>query len=126
ASITILNRTLSKAEQLVSEFDGLINMHARDYGSFDETEFDLIINGTSLSLTGELPELEKSVIAKNTCCYDMMYGIEDTVFVAWAKQNGAALALDGLGMLVEQAAVSFSIWRGVRPDTAPVIAALRS
>ena len=126
ASITILNRTLSKAEQLANEFGGLIDMRARDYGSFDETEFDLIINGTSLSLTGELPELEKSVMAENACCYDMMYGIEDTVFVAWAKQNGTALALDGLGMLVEQAAVSFSIWHGVHPDTAPVIAALRS
>jgi len=125
AAITILNRTLSRAQQLIEEFKQLVEITARDYEGLIEAPFDLIINGTSLSLTGELPAIDKGVIAADCCCYDMMYGAQDTPFVSWAKNNGAALALDGLGMLVEQAAESFAIWRGVRPETAPVIERLR-
>ena len=87
--------------------------------------FDLIINGTSASLAGELPALPRDVVQPDTVCYDMAYGHEDTVFVRWARAQGAARAVMGLGMLVEQAAESFLLWRGVRPETAPVLAALQ-
>jgi len=88
--------------------------------------FDLIINGTSLSLSNELPAVAASIIGRDSCCYDMMYADTDTVFVSWSKQHGAALALDGLGMLIEQAAESFYIWRGIRPNTQSVIGRIRS
>ena len=84
----------------------------------------MIINGTSASLSGDLPTLPESLIQENTFCYDMMYATEATPFMRWAEQHGAAAVTDGKGMLVEQAAESFFIWRGCRPDTAPVIEAL--
>jgi len=90
------------------------------------TDFDLIVNGTSASLAGELPALPQHVVRPDTLCYDMAYGREDTAFVRWARAAGAARAVSGLGMLVEQAAESFLLWRGVRPDTAPVLATLQS
>ena len=87
---------------------------------------DLIINATSASLAGELPPIPDSLIKPgHTWCYDMMYGAEETPFNRWARERGAARCIDGLGMLVEQAAEAFALWRGVRPDTAPVLAALR-
>jgi shikimate dehydrogenase len=87
---------------------------------------DLIINGTSASLAGELPPVAPSLIAPgHTVCYDMMYAKEPTAFNRWASEHGAARTLDGLGMLVEQAAEAFHLWRGVRPDTAPVLQHLR-
>ena len=125
AAITIANRTLSKAEQLRDEFEQYANVNAVSYAAIGKQQFDLIINGTSLSLSGELPPISPELIAANCCCYDMMYGDDDTPFVSWAKQNGATLSLDGLGMLVEQAAESFAIWNGTRPQTAPVIDQLR-
>ena len=91
----------------------------------DGSAFDVIINGTSASLAGELPPLTSSVIGPETVCYDMMYGKGLTVFNRWAREHGAARVIDGLGMLVEQAAEAFELWRGVRPDTAPVMAELR-
>ena len=124
-SITLLNRTLSRAETLAEEFATHFTLEVQNYHDFSDASFDLIINGTTLSLSGELPALDPRTLADGCCCYDMMYGDEDTVFVTWAKDNGAALALDGLGMLVEQAAESFAIWRGVHPQTAPVIKVLR-
>lgn len=125
-AITILNRTLARAQQLIKEFEELVEITAQDYECPIDDHFDLIINGTSLSLAGELPAISREVIAVDCCCYDMMYGVQDTPFVSWAKNNGAALALDGLGMLVEQAAESFAIWRGIRPQTATVIERLRN
>lgn len=125
AGITIANRTLSKAEQLCEEFEQYANVNALSYEMLGKQQFDLIINGTSLSLSGELPPISAELIAPNCCCYDMMYGDEDTVFVSWAKQKGASLSLDGLGMLVEQAAEAYAIWNGIRPDTASVISHLR-
>jgi shikimate dehydrogenase len=73
-----------------------------------------------------MPPLPDGVVATGGWCYDMMYGSQPTVFMRWAQQHGAEKSLDGLGMLVEQAAEAFHLWRGVRPDTAPVIAALRN
>lgn len=126
-SITLLNRTRSRAEAIARDFADHAAIIPGDFDSLDkQARYDLIINATSLSLSQELPPLYSEWLNSDACCYDMMYADTDTVFVRWAKDHGATLALDGLGMLVEQAAESFRIWRGIRPDTAPVIAALRS
>ena len=126
ASISIANRTLSRAEQLCAEFAQFAELTAHTYQTIGSQQFDLIINGTSLGLSGEIPPINAALIAADACCYDMMYGDRDTAFVGWAKTHGATLCLDGLGMLVEQAAEAFAIWHGTRPDTASVIAHLRS
>jgi shikimate dehydrogenase len=86
----------------------------------------LIINGTSASLQGDLPPLSPKVIAEKTVVYDMMYSLQTTTFNRWALEQGAQIVHDGLGMLVEQAAESFRIWRGVSPATGPVIDELRN
>jgi shikimate dehydrogenase len=127
--IVIANRTIDKALQLSKGFAELGYILGCGLDMLEGQEFDLIINGTSASLQGDLPPLPDSLVAPNTdssktACYDMMYGAEPTVFMSWARQRGA-LAADGLGMLVEQAAESFSLWRGIRPDTRQVIDALR-
>jgi shikimate dehydrogenase len=117
-------RTRDKAESLAAQFNQhseLVQIAA--YPDIKE-QFDVIINATSSGLAGEMPDLVRDVFAPGALAYDMMYGRE-TPFMKFARANGAALVSDGLGMLVEQAAESFYIWRGVRPDTAPVIAALR-
>jgi shikimate dehydrogenase len=121
AAVVIANRTVSRAQELAALF-------GRGVGAcgFDavDTPFDLVINATAASLAGELPPLSPRVFAANALAYDMMYG-RDTPFLGFARTHGARTA-DGLGMLVEQAAEAFYLWRGVRPDTAPVIAALRA
>ena len=88
-------------------------------------QFDLIINGTAAGLAGEVPPIPADCLAPGGWSYDMMYGSEPTAFVRWGVEHGAAKALDGLGMLVEQAAESFRLWRGIKPDTQPVIQQLR-
>ena len=123
--ITIVNRTLAKAQNLVRLFATQTVLTAAGYEDLVGTSFDVIINATSAGLKGELPPLPGSIVSTDTWCYDMVYGRGDTVFQAWARQCGAARSLDGVGMLVEQAAQSFYLWRGAKPDTAPVIAALR-
>jgi shikimate dehydrogenase len=122
--LVIANRTPQRALQLAAEFSGVAPVRGCGL-DVAGAGFDLIINGTSASLAGELPALPRSVVQPGTVCYDMAYGREDTVFVRWAHAQGAARAIMGLGMLVEQAAESFLLWRGVRPDTAPVLAALQ-
>jgi len=122
--IVIANRTVSKAETLVQLFRDKAEIRACRYEDVNEP-FDLIINGTSAGLQGQMPALSADVIGPDTWCYDMMYSAGDTVFQRWAKQYNAAKALDGFGMLVEQAAESFMLWRGVRPLTAPVLKKLR-
>ena len=87
-------------------------------------QFDWVLNATAASLQGELPPLPDDLLHANSWCYDLMYGSEPTTFCRWAQQHGAQRALDGLGMLVEQAAEAFGWWRGVRPDTRDVIARL--
>jgi shikimate dehydrogenase len=121
ATLVIANRTVSRAQELADLFDrGVLAC------GFDavNTPFDLVINATAASLAGELPPLSPGIFTVDTLAYDMMYG-RDTPFLGFARAEGAATA-DGLGMLVEQAAEAFHLWRGVRPDTAPVIAALRA
>jgi len=125
AGIVIANRTVDKAIILAQSLTASIPVKACGYSALGESAFDLIINGTSASMKNELPPLPASVIAAQCWCYDMMYGDEPTIFMNWARDNGAVKYLDGLGMLVEQAAESFYLWRDVRPDTAPVINQLR-
>ncbi|MBD9413571.1 shikimate dehydrogenase [Pseudomonas sp. PDM16] len=125
-TLVIANRTVERAEQLAHEFAELGPVAASGF-DWLSAPVDLIINGTSASLAGELPPLEPGLIKPgHTVCYDMMYGKEPTAFNRWAAEHGAARCIDGLGMLVEQAAEAFFLWRGVRPDTAPVLAELRS
>ncbi len=125
AMLVLANRTVEKAERLAREFADLGEIYASGFDWLEEP-VDLIINGTSASLSGELPRLAPSLVRPGqTVCYDMMYGARPTAFCSWAQTQGAARALDGLGMLVEQAAEAFTLWRGVRPQTAPVLAELR-
>lgn len=124
--IVIANRTVSKAEQLANNFSNYGNIHACSYEHLPNESFDLIINGTSLSLSGKLPMIPESTIDNTTCCYDLMYSDTETIFMKWASAQGALRVMDGLGMLVEQAAEAFNIWHGVMPDTAPVIKLLRN
>jgi shikimate dehydrogenase len=123
--ILIANRTVQRAETLAADFSDLGAVRA---GGFDEIPldpFDIIINATSASLSGEIPAISRAAIGSSTVCYDMAYGKSETPFVHWALANGCARAVQGLGMLVEQAAESFQLWRGIRPQTAPVLAALK-
>ena len=125
AALVIANRTVAKAELLAQLFADMGPVVASGFDWID-TPVDLIINGTSASLAGELPPIAPGLIKPgHTLCYDMMYSKEPTAFNRWAGEHGAARTLDGLGMLAEQAAEAFYLWRGVRPDTAPVLAELR-
>ncbi len=121
AALVIANRTVGRAQELAELFGRGVTA-----SGFDNTgsAFDIVINATAASLAGELPPLSPTVFTADTLAYDMMYG-RDTPFLSFARGLGAATA-DGLGMLVEQAAEAFQVWRGMRPDTAPVIASLRA
>jgi len=121
AALVIANRTVSRAEELAELFGRGVRACGFDAA---DTPFDLVINATAASLAGDLPPLSPRVFTPDTMAYDMMYG-RDTPFLDFARTHGARTA-DGLGMLVEQAAEAFHLWRGVRPDAAPVIAALRT
>ncbi|GAB3283448.1 shikimate dehydrogenase [Parahaliea aestuarii] len=124
-SLTIVNRTAEKARELVAEFAELGAIDGGGYELLADRQFDLVVNATSASLSGEMPDLPGSLLTARSCCYDMVYGAEPTVFMRWAALNTAWAVADGLGMLVEQAAESFYRWRRVRPATGPVINQLR-
>lgn len=128
ASLTIANRTVSKAQGLALLFADEAGQTAVDACGFEtpDAPFDVIINGTSASLQGDLPPLSPAVIRPDTVVYDMMYSLDTTPFNQWALDQGATQIFDGLGMLVEQAAESFRVWCGIRPDTASVIEELRT
>lgn len=126
ASLHIANRTPAKAEALVADFQTHGRLQALSFAQLQGLQFDIVLNATSASLSDELPPLPDDLLAPGACCYDLAYANQATAFVRWAQQHGAALSLDGLGMLVEQAAEAFHLWRGVRPQTAPVIALLDS
>lgn len=123
--IVIANRTVKKAQKLAADFSDFGDIRGCSYEALHGNQFDLIINGTSASLAGELPPLETNILSDEACCYDMMYGAEPSPFMRWSAENMAWAVADGLGMLVEQAAESFCIWRGVRPKTRRVIEAIR-
>lgn len=122
AEVVVANRTRDRAEQLVGSFGHHPRLRAV---SFDELAglpaFDVLVNATSAGLKGEVPPFPASLLGPHSFCYDLVYGSNDTPFVTWAKSHGAGSAVQGWGMLVEQAAESFFIWRGVRPDTKPLL-----
>jgi len=124
--IIIGNRTASKAVELATLFAGLGNIVGMGLDALPPQPFDLIINGTAASLHGDVPAVPAACVNDSTCTYDMMYAAQPTAFMTWAQGQGARKCIDGLGMLVEQAAESFYIWRKLRPETQPVIAALRA
>ena len=127
ALLAITNRTLHKAEAIVEQLVGNDNAHnfrVLSLAALPASRFDLIINATSASLSDSLPLVPTSSFAEGCLAYDMMYGMAQTPFLMLAANSGARTA-DGLGMLVEQAAESFMLWRGVRPATAPVLTMLR-
>ena len=124
--LVIANRTAEKAVELARLFCDLGHTEGCGLDDVAGQPFDLIINATAASLAGQVPALPDSVITADSSCYDMMYADKPTAFNDWARQRGAARCTDGLGMLVEQAAESFYLWRKVRPDTGPVIQALRT
>ena len=125
ALLVIGNRTAEKAVELAATAAGAGPVEGCGLADLSGRRFDLVINGTAAGLQGEVPPIPDDCLAEGAWVYDMMYGAEPTAFVHWGLCRGAARALDGLGMLVEQAAESFFLWRGVHPDTGPVIDALR-
>jgi shikimate dehydrogenase len=125
ATLVIANRTKDRAITLAQHFSPLGAVSGCGFDELGERRFDLVINATAASLQDELPSLPDGLLSANAWCYDLMYGGKATPFMQWAQRQGAERVSDGLGMLVEQAAESFLLWRGVRPQTASVIATLR-
>jgi shikimate dehydrogenase len=121
AELVIANRTKERADAVVARFASTV-LRARSFSELaDQAPFDVLINATSAGLKGDAPPFPSSLVGPASFCYDLVYGSSDTPFVAWAKKHGAARAVHGWGMLVEQAAESFALWRGVRPDTKPLL-----
>jgi shikimate dehydrogenase len=122
--VAIANRTPARAQRLAIEFSDMGAVTACQFSELTGPPYDLILNATSASLQGELPVLPNGLVGEHTVCYDMAYGRGHTPFTLWAKAQHAGRALKGWGMLVEQAAESFFLWRGIRPDTKSVLQAL--
>jgi shikimate dehydrogenase len=125
AQVLIANRTAERAQDLAEAFAKLGSVQGVGIRDITGGPFDLIINATSASLSGDLPPMANSVVGTETVCYDMAYGKTDTPFVQWSLKRGCARAVQGWGMLVEQAAESFRVWRGVKPGTGSVLTALK-
>ena len=126
SGLLIANRTLGRAEELVERFGEMGPISCCRFDAIPVAEpYDLVINATSAGLDGETPPFPPEAISEETFCYDLSYGLEPTPFSVWARDQGAAKSVMGWGMLVEQAAESFHIWRNVRPDTAPVLQQMR-
>jgi shikimate dehydrogenase len=120
--VLIGNRTIARAEELVEQFRGDHELGAIAFSDLDTRgPFDVVVNATAAGLKGDATPFPGSLVGPTTFCYDLVYSLRDTPFVEWAKQHGARRAVQGWGMLVEQAAESFLIWRGIRPDTAAVL-----
>jgi shikimate dehydrogenase len=124
--LLIVNRTDKRAQSLAAGFSDIAQVEGGGYELIGERQFELIINATSAGLAGEMPQLPSTLLTERSCCYDMVYGPEPTPFMRWAAHHAAWAVADGLGMLVEQAAESFYIWRGQRPETRPVIHSIRA
>lgn len=124
SQLSIVNRTVDRAHALVAAFSDMGVLTALSYQQLEGEPWDIVINATAASLHGELPALPPGIVSTQSICYDLAYARDETPFVRWAHQRGVARAMDGLGMLVEQAAESFLVWRGVRPDTLSVLSAL--
>ena len=125
ASLIIANRTEAKTHVLAKHFEVFGTVSGSDYPDLAGQSFDIVINATSASLDGTMPDLPDGIFAPGSLAYKMMYGMGDTPFRIFAREQGAAVISEGLGMLVEQAAESFFVWRGVRPEVLPVMALLQ-
>ncbi len=117
--LIVANRTIEKVLTLALEFHH--SFESSSFEALEDEQFDVILNATSASLTNELPPLPKNLLAKNGICYDLAYSNQPTAFVRWGNSQNASKSLDGLGMLVEQAAEAFMLWRGIRPNSKMVI-----
>ena len=126
AALAIANRTAVKAETLAAQFADIAPVEGGDFGRYAGRNFDVVINATSASLSGQSLPLPAGLFASGALAYDMMYGKGETPFLQLAREQGAGRCADGLGMLVEQAAEAFFVWRGVRPVTGRVLADLRA
>jgi len=124
AKLVIANRTVDRAAALAAEFAQAGPVEACCYDALDD-RFDLVVNATSASLAQQVPPLPAATIGTDSLCYDMYYAAGPTAFLRWAAENGCTRLADGTGMLVEQAAETFRLWRGNRPDTAPVLDEIR-
>jgi shikimate dehydrogenase len=122
--VRIANRTPERAKGLRDEFSDLGEVSASGFAEVEDRPWDVVINATAASLQGEVPELPGRAVGHDTVCYDMAYGRGDTAFMRWATDRGSKRAHKGWGMLVEQAAESYLLWHGVRPETRPVMGAL--
>lgn len=123
-SLVIANRTFSRAAALVSDFKALGPVQALEFEQLAGRTFDLVLNATSASLSGQLPPLPGGLLALGGSTYDLAYSKTPTPFVIWGREQNAHISADGIGMLVEQAAEAFMIWRGIFPETHSVIRAL--
>jgi shikimate dehydrogenase len=119
--LAVVNRTRGKADELRQQFSREGNIASVDYVDLRGEKFDLVINATSASLHGQLPVLPPGIFSGESMAYDMVYSNRRSIFLKYAQQQGARRLADGIGMLVEQAAESFYLWRGIRPVTEPVI-----
>jgi shikimate dehydrogenase len=125
--VHIANRTANRANALMQRFNTSATLSASGWDDIPNQVFDIIINGTAASLEGKIPPISTTTVGAHSLVYDMMYGQQPTVFMDWARlAQPNCQTLDGLGMLVGQAAEAFYLWRGVRPQTAPVIAEVRA
>jgi len=125
--LMIANRTPGKARVLARDFSDFGNIHGCGFDDLGKIRFDLIVNGTSAGLEGKVPQIPTSVVRAGATTYDLMYGYhKPTAFVQWSRRTVADRSLDGLGMLVEQAAEAFYLWRARRPDTRSAIRYLRA
>ncbi len=125
ASLHIANRTTHKAIDLAEHFSSFGSVTGSGLSTPIERPYDVIINATAASLTGQVPNIANNSLAAGGCCYDMFYATKPTAFINWGIQHQASVSIDGLGMLVEQAAESFYLWHGVKPETKPVKTAIR-
>ena len=125
SSITIANRTIPKATQLANDFATYGDIEGCGFDNLDNDNFDIVINATSASLSNELPPVPNQIVTANSICYDLAYSDEPTPFLLWAQSQGVTYCFDGIGMLIEQAAESYFIWRGYRPITSSVFTLLR-
>jgi shikimate dehydrogenase len=122
SELVVANRTKARADDLIAHFQSPHGLRAVAFAELENSPpFDLLLNATSAGLKGEAPPFPASLIGPQSFCYDLVYSVNDTPFVLWARQHAAASAVQGWGMLIEQAAESFFIWRGVRPDTKPIL-----
>jgi shikimate dehydrogenase len=121
-ALVLANRTIERARTLVEDLGAPPDLSVCRFDELAESgKFDIVINATSAGLKGEQPPFPGNVVGPYTFCYDLAYSLKPTPFVSWAEANGAGSAVQGWGMLVEQAAESFAIWRGKRPDTRPIL-----